>query len=67
MREKQIDRLNKVKQNRDQAEVKRCLDALTKAARENNGNLLELSVKAAKARATVGEISDALEVVYGRH
>lgn len=67
VREKQIERLNKVKAKRDTAEVKRCLDALTKAAKENNGNLLELSVKAAKARATVGEISDALEVVYGRH
>ena len=67
VREKQIERLNKVKSKRDQAEVKKCLDALTKAAKENNGNLLELSVKAAKARATVGEISDALEVVYGRH
>lgn len=67
VREKQISRLNKVKGNRDQKEVKRCLDALTKAAKDNTGNLLELSVQAAKARATVGEISDALEVVYGRH
>jgi len=60
-------RLTEVKKNRNPEEVKKCLDALTKAAKEDKGNLLELSIKAAKARCTVGEISDALEVVFGRY
>ena len=67
VREKQITRLNSVKKSRNNAEVKKALEAITKAARDNNGNLLELTVHAAKLRATLGEISDALEEVYGRH
>ena len=47
--------------------VQAALDALTEAARTGNGNLLELAIEAARARATVGEISDALEKVFGRH
>ncbi len=67
VREAQIKQLQKLKAERDNAAVQRCLAALTEAARNNSGNLLELSVEAAKARATLGEISDALEVVYGRY
>ncbi|KAI9295758.1 hypothetical protein K502DRAFT_364710 [Neoconidiobolus thromboides FSU 785] len=67
VRQSQINRINKVKKERDNDKAKSCLDALTQAAKTNEGNLLELAVEAAKARCTVGEISDALEVVYGRH
>lgn len=67
VRESQIQRLNELKANRDEAKVKAALDAITKAAREKSGNLLELAVEAAKARATLGEISDACEVVAGRY
>ncbi|MBU2492126.1 MAG: methylmalonyl-CoA mutase [Bacteroidetes bacterium] len=63
----QIKRLQHVKQNRNKNEVKACLDALTKCAENGDGNLLELSVKAARARATLGEISDAIEKVSGRY
>ncbi len=63
----QIERLNHIKANRDGAAVKAALDALTEAARTGEGNLLELGVTAARLRATLGEISDALEVVYGRY
>jgi methylmalonyl-CoA mutase len=67
VRQKQIDRINKMKADRDDKKVNETLQALTKAAEEENVNLLELAVDAAKARATVGEISDALEKVYSRH
>ncbi len=67
VRESQIKRLEKLKLERNQASVNEALDALTEAAKTNEGNLLELSVKAAKAKCTVGEISYALEKVYGRH
>jgi methylmalonyl-CoA mutase len=63
----QVQRLNELKASRDQAAVKRALEAITAAARDGSGNLLELAVLAAQARATLGEISDAMEAVYGRH
>jgi len=63
----QIERLNTIKAKRDNAAVKAALEALTEAARSGAGNLLELGVIAARQRATLGEISDALEVVYGRY
>ncbi len=66
VRAQQIARLNKVKANREGAKVKAALDALAEGAR-GEANLLELAVEAARARATVGEISDAMEKVFGRH
>lgn len=62
----QIKRLNEIKAKRNQAEVDACLEALTKCAESGEGNLLELSVKAARARATLGEISYSLEKIWGR-
>lgn len=67
VREAQIARLNKIKGTRDSAACEKALNALTEAAKNKTGNLLELAVEAAKARATVGEISEALEKVYGRY
>jgi len=66
VRTQQIARLKEVKAKRDPAKVKAALDALTKGAAATN-NLLELAVEAARARATVGEISEAMERVFGRH
>ena len=63
----QIERLRVLKQNRDDAAVEAALTALETAARTGEGNLLALAVEACKARATVGEVSDALERVFGRH
>ncbi|MGG0667962.1 methylmalonyl-CoA mutase [Lederbergia citrisecunda] len=67
VRQKQIDRINLMKEKRVEAEVNSALHALTEAARDGSGNLLALSVNAARARATIGEISDAIEKVSGRH
>ncbi|MCD0175744.1 methylmalonyl-CoA mutase [Deinococcus sp. 14RED07] len=67
VRDSQIERLNRVKASRDNAAVQAALDALEHAARSGSGNLLALSVTAMGARCTVGEISDALERVWGRH
>jgi methylmalonyl-CoA mutase len=67
VREAQIRRLAEVRGTRDEAACSKALDALTKAAENESGNLLALAVEAARARATVGEISDALEKVYSRH
>ena len=67
VREAQIRRLEKVRGSRDQSACEKSLDALTEAAKSETGNLLALAVDAARARATVGEISDALEKAYGRH
>ena len=67
VRESQLKRLAAVRAARDQKAVNEALNALTKAAAEKNGNLLELSVNAARVRATLGEISDALEKVFGRY
>jgi methylmalonyl-CoA mutase len=66
VREAQIARLNTVRASRDAAKCKAALDALTDGAK-SGGNLLALAVDAARARATVGEISDAMEAVFGRH
>ena len=66
VREGQIARLKSIKASRDTAAVKAALEALTFAA-GHGGNLLELSIKAMRLRATVGEVSDALEEVFGRH
>ena len=67
VREGQIARLARIKATRDAARVQRSLAALTEAARRGEGNLLALAIDAVRARATVGEVSDALEQVYGRH
>jgi methylmalonyl-CoA mutase len=67
VREAQIKRLREVKAKRDSRAVAATLAALTDAARTGNGNLLDLSIKAIRARATVGEVSDALEKVWGRY
>jgi len=67
VRESQVERLRQVRASRDEAECQRTLDALTAAAESGEGNLLTLAVDAARMRATVGEISDALEKVYSRH
>jgi methylmalonyl-CoA mutase len=67
VRKQQIERLNQIKTNRDNAKVKECLDKITEVAKTGNGNLLELAVDAARHRATLGEISDALESVFGRY
>ena len=66
VRAEQIAKLEKLRAERDAAAVDAALEELTKAA-EGEGNLLELAINAARAKATVGEISDALEKVYGRH
>ena len=67
VRNSQIERLNKLKENRNNTEVQKSLVALTQAAKSGKDNLLDLAIKAARNRATLGEISDALEVVFGRH
>ena len=67
VRKSQIERLNQLKADRNPDEVKKCLVNLTNAAKSGEGNLLDLAVKAAKNRATLGEISDALEEIFGRH
>jgi len=67
VRRAQIARLAQLRATRDRAAVNRTLAALEAAARDGSGNLLELSVEAARARATVGEISMAIENIYGRH
>lgn len=67
VRTQQLERLQKLKAERNAQEVEQALNALTEAARSGKGNLLALSINAARARATLGEISDALEKVFGRH
>jgi len=67
VREVQINRLRQLKQNRNQEEVQRALDDLTKCAKTGERNLLELSIEAARKRATLGEISVAIEQEFGRH
>ena len=67
VREGQVALLKEIKAKRDTKKVEAALEALTKAAEDNTGNLLELAVNAMRLRATVGEVSDALEKVYGRH
>jgi methylmalonyl-CoA mutase len=67
VRESQIKRLQKIKAERNQEKVQSALNALTQSAENGSGNLLALSIEAARARATLGEISFALEKVYKRH
>jgi len=67
VREQQIARLARVRAGRDAQKVQAALDALTAAADKAEGNLLALSIEAMRQRATVGEVSDALEKVFGRH
>jgi len=67
VRDAQIRRLEKVRSSRDEEVCTQTLEALTRAAEEENGNLMALAVDAARARATVGEISDALEKIFSRH
>ncbi|MBF0195085.1 MAG: methylmalonyl-CoA mutase [Magnetococcales bacterium] len=67
VRESQIERLAQIKANRDDTQVNAALEALEQAAREDSGNLLDLSIKAIRARATIGEVTTAMENVYGRH
>ncbi|MFN5526818.1 methylmalonyl-CoA mutase, partial [Bradyrhizobium sp.] len=67
VRRLQIDKLSRLKSERKQAEVDAALAALTRSAGDGNGNLLALAIDAARAKATVGEISDAMEKVFGRH
>jgi methylmalonyl-CoA mutase len=67
VRDAQIQRLKELRASRDQLAVQAALEALTAAARDGSGNLLALAVTAAQARATLGEISDAMEKVFGRH
>ena len=66
VRESQLARLASIRASRDEASVAASLSALTAAAESGEGNLLSLAIEATRARATVGEISDALEKVYGR-
>jgi methylmalonyl-CoA mutase len=67
VRDSQIERLNRIKAERNAGTVRAALQALTEAAQNGSGNLLDLSIQAVRARATVGEISDALESAFGRH
>jgi methylmalonyl-CoA mutase len=67
VRQAQIDRLNKLKENRNEEEVQKALSDITRACENGTGNLLALSVEAAKKRATLGEISMAVEKVHGRY
>jgi methylmalonyl-CoA mutase len=67
VRNSQIKRLNELKTNRNESEVQTALDDLTKSAETGESNLLDLAVKAARARASLGEISNALEKIWGRY
>ncbi|HSI91762.1 MAG TPA: methylmalonyl-CoA mutase [Adhaeribacter sp.] len=67
VRNSQLERLARLKAERNQLDVEKALNNLTEAAKTGEGNLLALAVEAARVRATLGEISDALEKIYGRH
>jgi len=67
VRKQQFERLNNVKSARDNQKVKEALEKITLSARTGEGNLLELAIDAARKRATLGEISQALEIVFGRY
>jgi len=67
VRENQVKRLEQLRAGRDARAVRQALDALTECAQSGRGNLLDLSIQAIRLRATVGEVSDALEKVWGRH
>jgi methylmalonyl-CoA mutase len=67
VRDSQIQRLKRLREERDESKVRAVLNALTESAETGKGNLLDLSVEAARCRASLGEISDAMEKVFGRH
>ena len=67
VRESQIARLKNIKKKRDAAQVQQALEAITNVANSGQGNLLAAAIDAIRARATVGEVSDAMEKVFGRH
>eukprot|EP00795_Rhopilema_esculentum_P014723 gene14723-5823_t len=67
VRESQVAKLQRIRDTRDAAAAKKALDDITEACESSSGNLLDLAVKASRARCTVGEISDAMEKVYKRH
>jgi len=67
VREAQIEQLRRLKTERDSSAVERALNAMTEAARSGEGNLLALAVEAARAKATVGEMTQAMEKIFGRH
>lgn len=67
VRKQQIQRLKKLKSERNSAEVEKCLQKVTQVAKSKEGNLLAAAVEAARARASLGEISDAMEKVFGRY
>ena len=67
VRDNQVARLKQVRASRDTTATQAALDALTRCAETGEGNLLDLAIKAVRLRATVGEVSDALETVFGRH
>lgn len=67
VRQAQIDRLSQIKSGRDNPRAHACLEALTRCAESGQGNLLALAIEAARARATLGEISFALEKIFNRH
>ena len=67
VRKQQVERLQQLRANRDTVAVKKALEAITESAKTGKGNLLELAVEAAHLRATLGEISDACEVIVGRY
>ncbi|MES2544798.1 MAG: methylmalonyl-CoA mutase [Bacteroidota bacterium] len=67
VRKQQVERLDQIKASRDNEKVKQTLDKLIATAKSGEGNLLEIAVEAARYRATLGEISDALETVFGRY
>jgi methylmalonyl-CoA mutase len=67
VRSQQVEKLSELRRNRDGIKVKNSLDELTKVAQNQEGNLLEIAVECARNRATLGEISDAMEVVFGRY
>ena len=67
VRQSQIQRLERLRSERDEARVQAALDAITRSAETGEGNLLALAIEAARARASLGEISYAMEKVFGRH
>ncbi|KAK3753280.1 hypothetical protein QZH41_015222 [Actinostola sp. cb2023] len=67
VREQQLEKLRTVRANRNNDEVRKSLDAITESAKTGEGNMLDLAIKASRARCTVGEITEAIEKVTGRH
>lgn len=67
VKQKQMERLAKVRETRDKKKAEESLEAITKCCESGDGNLLALSIDAARARCTVGEITDAMEKIFGRH